>query len=141
MFNYLFVCDLKFYILFSFPAFMKQNHLIIGLVVLAVIAFLVWPRGGGGGGEYTALAECLTDSGAKMYGAFWCAHCKDQKNSFGSAWSNVNYIECSTADGQGQTAACASAGIRGYPTWEFGDGSRESGKLSFSELASRGGCA
>jgi hypothetical protein len=119
---------------------MKQKQILIWVIILVVVAFLVWPNGGGGG-EYTALADCLTDSGAKMYGAFWCAHCKDQKAAFGSAWSKVNYIECSTADGQGQTDVCVQAGVKGYPTWEFGDGSRASGKLSFADLAARSGCS
>ena len=30
-----------------------------------------------------ALAEHLTNSGAKMYGAFWCPHCQQQKAIFG----------------------------------------------------------
>lgn len=119
---------------------MKQGHVWIWVAVLVLLGFLVWPRSASGGGDWDALASCLTDSGAKMYGAFWCSHCKAQKEAFGSAWSKVNYIECSTADGKEQLPVCQQAGIQGYPTWEFGDVSRASGELSFAELSSRSGC-
>jgi len=31
-------------------------------------------------------------------------------------------------------------GIEGYPTWEFPDGSRQSGEVPFSQLSERSGC-
>ena len=34
-------------------------------------------------GQYDNLAQCLTDKGAKFYGAFWCSHCQEQKAEFG----------------------------------------------------------
>lgn len=89
--------------------------------------------------NYDELAQCLTESGTKMYGAFWCGHCNAQKEAFGKSWNYVKYIECSTETGQ-QNQVCAEAGIEGYPTWEFGDGSRLSGKLSFEKLKSKSGC-
>ncbi len=87
------------------------------------------------------LAQCLKDSGATFYGAFWCVHCKQQKENFGSAVSVLPYVECSTADGKGQNAVCASKKVESYPTWEFKDGTRTTGVQTFSTLAEKSGCA
>lgn len=86
------------------------------------------------------LAQCLKDSGAVFYGAFWCPHCKKQKELFGSAEKLLPYVECSTSDGKGQTSICKEKGITGYPTWKFKDGSQLSGVATFSELAVKSGC-
>jgi len=41
------------------------------------------------------LAKRLNDAGAKMYGAFWCSHCHEQKEAFGSqAMKDFPYVEC-----------------------------------------------
>lgn len=115
----------------------NQTYLMAGIVVvLAIVAFVVLT---GGPGKYDGFAQCMTDNGAKMYGAFWCPHCKDQKAMFGNSWKYVNYVECSAQDGT-QLQACTDAGIKGYPTWEFKNGSRDSGTLTFEELARKTGC-
>ncbi|KAK9838441.1 hypothetical protein WJX84_009733 [Apatococcus fuscideae] len=42
-----------------------------------------------------ALAKRLREAGAKMYGAFWCTHCHDQKEEFGKeAMADFPYVEC-----------------------------------------------
>lgn len=42
-----------------------------------------------------ALAKKLKAAGAKMYGAFWCTHCFDQKQAFGiQAMPDFPYVEC-----------------------------------------------
>lgn len=91
-------------------------------------------------GELDDFAVCLTDKGAIFYGAFWCSHCQNQKATFGKSAKLLNYIECSTPDGRGQTSECDAAGIQGYPTWEFQDGSRQSGELSLETLSSQTNC-
>lgn len=90
--------------------------------------------------ELIGFTKCLTDSGAVMFGAYWCPHCQEQKREFGGAWSNINYVECSLPGGNGQTEVCIQAKIESYPTWEFKDGSRLTGKQSFGQLAARSGC-
>lgn len=89
--------------------------------------------------EVNAFAQCIKDSGAKLYGAFWCSHCKNQKKLFGNS-KNLPYIECATSDGKGQVQICADAKIEGYPTWVFADGSSQSGELSFEILSQKTGC-
>lgn len=82
-----------------------------------------------------ALAEHLRDAGAIFYGAWWCPHCHDQKQLFGQEASEIiTYVECSSPDGNTQTAECQEAGITGYPTWEV-NGERLSGAQPLEELA------
>lgn len=89
---------------------------------------------------YDGFAQCLTEKGVKMWGAWWCPHCKSQKELFGSAFTYVDYIECSLPGSQSMIATCQEAGIKGYPTWEFSDGSRQSGVLELDELSQRTSC-
>jgi len=93
-----------------------------------------------GSGIYDAFAQCITDSGAKFYGAFWCPHCQDQKKEFGDSAHLLPYVECSTSDSVGQTQECKDKGITGYPTWIFKDGSELSGKVEMKTLAEKTAC-
>ncbi len=87
-----------------------------------------------------SFAKCLADKGAKFYGASWCGHCQNQKKMFGESVGFLPYVECSTPDGNDQTAACKENNITSYPTWVFTDGSRESGELSLQKLSEKTGC-
>jgi uncharacterized membrane protein len=69
-----------------------------------------------------ALAEHLERSGAKYYGAFWCANCEQQRRLFGAAAKRLPYVECSPNGRSGAVAfACVGAEIRAYPTWIIKD--------------------
>ena len=83
-----------------------------------------------------ALANHLTDIGAKMYGAYWCPHCHDQKQLFGKeAASKIPYVECAEDGVNSQTEVCRSVPeVQGYPTWEV-NGQFYSGSQSLAELA------
>ena len=114
---------------------------ILAIVVLAAAAMATFSfTGNAVNGSYDEFAQCLTTSGVKMYGAYWCPHCNNQKAAFGSSWKYVSYVECSLPGGQGQTQECTEAGITGYPTWVFQDGSRVSGEQSFETLSQKSGC-
>eukprot|EP00850_Spirogloea_muscicola_P001381 SM000005S17178 [mRNA] locus=s5:587544:590129:+ [translate_table: standard] len=85
-----------------------------------------------------ALAKHLKSIGAKMYGAFWCSHCFEQKQMFGQdATRSMNYVEC-YPDGyrRGVKIAeeCDKANVQGFPTWII-DGKPQAGELSLEELA------
>lgn len=110
---------------------------VFALTIVSMIFLSACTATSSGPGD--AFAKCLTENGAKMYGAFWCPHCTDQKEAFGSSWEHITYIECSKPD-KTQTEFCTQAGIASYPTWEFADGNREVGKLEFSVLAEKTGC-
>lgn len=91
-------------------------------------------------GKYDEFAACIKDSGAKFYGTFWCPHCQNQKAEFGKSAKLLPYIECSTTDGKGQLPVCQQAKIDSYPTWEFSDGTRQSGEVPIETLAEKTNC-
>lgn len=111
--------------------------IIVGVLFVGLIGAFIYVDSQPG--QYDDFAQCLSDEGAKMYGAFWCPHCNTQKANFGKSFNKATYIECSTPDRQ-QTTECAIAGIQSYPTWEFADGSRANGVLSFNQLSEVTGC-
>ncbi len=81
------------------------------------------------------LASHLQVIDGTMYGAYWCPHCVEQKELFGSAFDQVPYVECSP-NGQGtpQAEACNEAGIQSYPTWLI-NGTLYRGRRSLEDLA------
>lgn len=123
---------------------MNNNRAILlgGAVILIaiLIGLFAAARVSGGPGKYDAFAQCLKDKGAEFYGAFWCPHCQKQKALFGSSKKYLPYIECSTPDGRGQTAACTEKGIKTYPTWVFPDMSSTTGETSLAVLSEKTGC-
>ena len=90
--------------------------------------------------ELDSLAQCIKDSGATFYGAFWCPHCQDQKSKFGSSAQYLPYHECSTPDGQSQLADCTDIGIKSYPTWILKDGTELDGVQTPEALAKATNC-
>jgi hypothetical protein len=68
-----------------------------------------------------ALAKHLAKKGVKIYGAYWCPHCYEQKQLFGKqAWAIVPHIECAEdARDNPQPKVCTKAGIKGFPTWKI----------------------
>lgn len=67
-----------------------------------------------------ALAMHLKQTGAKMYGTYWCSSCQRQLYRFGAEAANqINYIECDPAGKNSQTDLCRQANIRAFPTWEI----------------------
>ncbi len=117
----------------------------IWLIAALILAVLAW-------GIYyfkfyrkpdTALdsfARCLSAKGVKMYGAWWCPHCADQKEMFGASFQYVNYIECSPPGQKTQNDICKQAGLKGYPTWQFADGTRAEGTVHLETLSEKTGC-
>ncbi len=124
----------------------KKSRWIFYLILILIIASTVYVflSANSAPGQFDNLAKCLVESGAKTYGAWWCSHCNNQKEAFGKSWKifaeGGGYVECSTPDGKQQLQVCTDAGIKGYPTWRFGDGSELGGELSFAILAEKSGC-
>ena len=87
------------------------------------------------------LAQCLTQKSAKMYGTFWCSHCKDQKDMFGESFKYVTYVECAIPGTRKETEACKQMKIEHTPTWIFKDGTRREGALPLTELGQIAGCS
>lgn len=118
----------------------KQKRYIIIIALVAVFGGLIaWYKMTPG--PYDALAQCISNSGAKYYGAFWCPHCQEQKRVFSKSAKYLPYVECSTPDQKGQLAVCNDAGITTYPTWIYADGTVEKGVKSPEYLAEKTQCA
>lgn len=85
-----------------------------------------------------SLARHLHSIGAKMYGAFWCSHCLEQKEMFGrEAAKLLDYIECfpdGYKTGTKMIKACADANLEGFPTWVI-NGQVLSGEMELEKLA------
>ncbi len=118
-----------------------MNHnIIIGAIAVVLIIAVLYFVEESRPGEYDAFAQCLSDANATFYGAYWCGHCKEQKDVFGKSFKYLNSVECSLPNNAGQTQECTDAGIRGYPTWKFADGSEHLGPASFDVLSAKTGC-
>ena len=59
-----------------------------------------------------------------MYGAYWCPHCAEQKEMFGTSFQYVPYVECGIKGSRDEAPVCAQAGVKHFPTWQFPDGER-----------------
>jgi len=128
----------------------KKTHYyaVVAIIVLAAVAVsgtcitgfcsaTPLDGSGNGGGQQSPkaeLAQCLTQNGVKMYGAYWCGHCANQKALFGNAFEYVDYVECTD-----EQATCQAAGITGYPTWII-NGQKYPGEQSLERLAELSGC-
>jgi glutaredoxin len=84
------------------------------------------------------LAQHLSETGATMYGAYWCPHCADQKEAFDGAVDQVPYVECAADGENAQPQLCQDKGVQGYPTWEI-NGQLYPGVRSLEELAQLSG--
>jgi hypothetical protein len=87
-----------------------------------------------------AFAQCLGAKGAKMYGAYWCPHCADQKEMFGSSFQYAPYVECGIKGSHAEAQVCVDAGVKHFPTWVFGDGVRVEGAHPLEFLGEATGC-
>lgn len=118
----------------------------LSLKVLVIVAIVVLVGGGFLMGQWrktsklNAFAKCLTEKQAKMYGAFWCPHCAEQKELFGSSFQYAPYIECGIKGSRAIEPVCTQNSIQRFPTWIFADGDRTEGKKSLEYLSDKTGC-
>jgi hypothetical protein len=118
----------------------SRKKLIWGGIIVAIVA------GYSGWWYYTShryddFAKCLSSKHAKMYGAYWCPHCAEQKEEFGDSFKYVDYVECAIKDSSEQAPACKAAGVAHYPTWKFGNDTPVEGKFPLQELSDKTGCS
>lgn len=84
--------------------------------------------------EALALASDLNSLNSRMFGAFWCSHCYDQKQAMGfEAMQTLPYLECDKEGYKNQRSVCVERKLPGYPTWEIG-GKLFPGEKSVEEL-------
>lgn len=89
-----------------------------------------------------ALAECLRENGAKLYGTSWCGYCSRQLDYFGPEGRElIEYVDCSKKSGQrGFDEECLNLGIRVVPSWGLADGTIVPGTQQLGSLAKATGC-
>ncbi|KAL3817534.1 hypothetical protein ACHAXA_003707 [Cyclostephanos tholiformis] len=81
-----------------------------------------------------ALASDLKSLESRMFGAFWCSHCYDQKQELGyEAMKSIPYVECDREGYNNERDLCKEKKVPGYPTWEIG-GKLYPGERSLEEL-------
>ena len=93
--------------------------------------------------KHDAFARCLTERGVKMYGAWWCPHCVEQKEAFGASFEYAPYVECGIkGQTKGQAQVCKDESVQHYPTWQFPPtGERVERVFTLQELSDRTGCS
>jgi hypothetical protein len=114
---------------------------VVIVAILAIVGgaiFLMWYRDNT---RYDGFAKCLTAKQAKMYGAFWCPHCAEQKELFSGSFKYAPYIECGIVGQHGIQQVCTDAGIKQFPTWIFANGNRFEGRKSLEFLSDQTGCS
>ena len=110
----------------------KIKHIFLSTgAILFVLSFIISSLSGCSSGtvRYNAVAQCITEKGAVMYGTEWCSHCKSQKKMFGSSFKHINYTDCDV-----NKKECELAGVEGYPTWVV-KGKLYSGAQSIEKLS------
>jgi hypothetical protein len=107
------------------------------LVLLAVIYGGWWYYSNH---RYDNFAKCLASKQTKMYGLYWCPHCAEQKAMFGKAFQYVPYVECAIKGASGITAECKAAGVKLFPSWQFGANPPKEGVFPMDELSDKTGC-
>lgn len=111
----------------------------VPLALVAVILAGVWYYRNH---RYDSFAKCLAAHQAKMYGLYWCPHCADQKDMFGASFRYVPYQECAIKEKPGEMApSCKAAGVKLFPSWQFGNNAPAEGVFSLEELSDKTGCS
>jgi len=80
-------------------------------------------------------AKFLSENNIKMYSAYWCPHCHDQKQLFGKkAVKELTIIECAQDGKDNKYKLCREKQIDGFPSWEI-KGEIYSGVKDLNDLA------
>ena len=123
------------------PRSLLARKLVVAVLIVAAFAVVIFLGLRKRGTRLDAFAKCLAAKPAKMYGAYWCPHCADQKAMFESSFQYVPYVECGVPGSREEAPLCKDAGIKHFPTWQFADGERLEGTLPLQTLATKTGCS
>ena len=106
---------------------MLKKNTIIGIIgVLIVVAVFAWSstqktQTEEVTGEYDTFAQCLYDSGMRMYGSQTCSFCERQRQLFGDSSRFIQEIECDPRNPDSEYERCIKKDISRTPTWIFED--------------------
>ncbi|MGE5062106.1 MAG: vitamin K epoxide reductase family protein, partial [Betaproteobacteria bacterium] len=109
---------------------------LVGIIALHLYFAGYWGEAQGPEDPWVrALAEHLSRSDVKFYGASWCPHCAEQKQLFDGSVNRIPYVECSPGGPNApQAEVCKDKNIQSYPTWII-DGQRYTGIQPLDALA------
>jgi len=118
----------------------SRNVLVYGAIVilLAGAYYAGWRHKNH---KYDAFAQCLATKQVKMYGLSWCPHCQEQKAMFGASFHYVPYVECVVQGSSEIAPECKVAGVKLFPSWQFGMDPPKEGILSMETLSNKTGCS
>ncbi len=125
----------------SQPTSSSARKIVTAMLIVAAFALVIYLGLRKRGNRLDAFAKCLAAKQAKMYGAYWCPHCADQKEMFESSFQYVSYVECGVPGSRDEAQVCKDAGIKHFPTWEFFGGERQEGTLALHALSTKTGCS
>jgi hypothetical protein len=121
----------------------KSSKLAVRAVVILIVcaaayfAYWHWETH-----RYDAFAQCVASKQARMYGLYWCPHCAEQKEKFGASFRYIPYQECAVKGSPHElTPECKAAGVKLFPSWQFGNNPPKEGVLSLQELGDKTGCS
>jgi hypothetical protein len=112
----------------------------VAFLIVAAFAAVIYLGLRKRGSRLDAFAKCVAVKQAKMYGAYWCPHCAEQKEMFESSFQFVPYVECGVPGSRDEAQTCKDAGIKHFPTWQFADGERREGTQTLQMLGTKTGC-
>ena len=118
----------------------STRKIVTGLLIVAAFAAVIYLGLRKRGHRLDAFAQCLAVKQVKMYGAYWCPHCAEQKEMFESSFQYVPYVECGVPGSREEAPVCKDAGVKHFPTWQFADGERREGTQPLPALATKTGC-
>jgi hypothetical protein len=120
----------------------KRTRAVAAIASLMVLAILLAGCGEQTvGTKYVDFAKCLSSKNVKLYGAFTCPHCLNQKKAFGDGVQYINYIECHPQGPNANPQACIDKKIEGFPTWEMQNGEFLVGEQTMETLSQKSECA
>jgi glutaredoxin len=119
----------------------SMRKIVTGALIVAAFAAVIYLGLRKRGNRLDGFAKCLAAKQVKMYGAYWCPHCAEQKEMFESSFQYVPYVECGIPGSREEAPACKEAGIKHFPTWQFGDAERREGTQPLPALGTKTGCS
>lgn len=117
------------------------RKIVTGVLIVAAFAAVIYLGLRKRGNRLDGFAKCVATKQVKMYGAYWCPHCAEQKEMFEASFQFVPYVECGVPGSREEAASCKDAGIKHFPTWQFADGERREGTQPLVALGTKTGCS
>lgn len=118
----------------------SRRKLITAVLIVTAFAVVIVVALRKRGSRLDSFAKCVAAKQAKMYGAYWCPHCAEQKEMFESSFQYIPYVECGVPGSRDEAQVCKDAGIKHFPTWQFADGERREGTQPLQALGAKTGC-